>query len=207
MRACALGLIAVLAALSSASAFRIGQTCNSRPFAGRSRRLYSGRNVNMLLDSALISSISSSTSLLTSEETPVSGSIGYSNLSLYFTLALYVFTLPGLYSLVTRSVKTTMTERTYEIPGPANPTAKPLRQTAGEVMAYFKANNYQVETADDVIIFKGIMAQSKSQAAFLTFCTFMGLGSLALVLSILLPDVGSKVRCNLVVLHFTHSLT
>ena len=159
----------------------------------------------MLLDNAIIDTVmSSSSSLLTSEE-PIasSGSIGYSNLSLYFTLALYVFTLPGLYSLVTRSVKTTMTERIYEIPGPANPTAKPLRQTAGEVMAYFKANNYQVETADDVIIFKGILAQSKSQAAFLTFCTFMGLGSLALVLSILVPDVGSKVW-NLVVRSFIH---
>lgn len=45
---------------------------------------------------------------------------------------------------------------------------------------------------EDIIIFQGIMAQSKSQAAFLTFCTFFGLGSVGLVLSILLPDVGSK---------------
>ena len=36
------------------------------------------------------------------------------------------------------------------------------------------------------------MARSNSQAAFLTFCTFMGLGSFGLVLSILLPDVGAK---------------
>ena len=41
-------------------------------------------------------------SLLLSDE---SGVIGYSNLSLYFTLALYLLTLPGLFSLVTRSVK------------------------------------------------------------------------------------------------------
>lgn len=81
-------------------------------------------------------------------------------------------------------------QKTYDIPGPANPTAKPTRQTAAEVMAYFKAMNYEVTTAEDVITFKGVMGQSKSQAAFLTFCTFMGLGSLALVLSILLPDVG-----------------
>ena len=59
-------------------------------------------------------------------------------------------------------------------------------------MAYFKAMNYDVTTAEDVITFKGVMGQSKSQAAFLTFCTFMGLGSFALVLSILLPDVGAK---------------
>lgn len=31
--------------------------------------------------------------------------IGYSSLSLYFTLALYVLSLPGLFSLVSRSVK------------------------------------------------------------------------------------------------------
>jgi hypothetical protein len=36
------------------------------------------------------------------------------------------------------------------------------------------------------------MARSNSQAAFLTFCTFVGLGSTGLVLSILLPDIGSK---------------
>ena len=47
-------------------------------------------------------------------------------------------------------------------------------------------------TAEDVITFKGLMGRSNSQAAFLTFCTFMGLGSLGLVLSILLPDVGAK---------------
>lgn len=59
-------------------------------------------------------------------------------------------------------------------------------------MAYFKALNYEVSTAEDVITFKGVMGRSNSQAAFLTFCTFMGLGSFALVVSILLPDVGSK---------------
>lgn len=36
------------------------------------------------------------------------------------------------------------------------------------------------------------MGKSKSQAAFLTFCTFMGLGSMGLILSILLPDLGAK---------------
>jgi len=124
--------------------------------------------------------------LLTAEET------GYSSLSLYFTLALYVLTLPGLYSLVTRSVKAKATERVYDLPGPANPTAKTPRQIAGEVMAYFKALNYEVTAAEDVIYFRGVMGRSNSQAAFLTFCTFVGLGSLALVLSILLPDVGAK---------------
>lgn len=118
--------------------------------------------------------------------------IGYSNLSLYFTLALYIFTLPGLFSLITRSVKVKEIQKAYDVPGPANPSAKSLKQTAGEIMAYFKALNYEPTIAEDTITFKGIMGRSNSQAAFLTFCTFVGLASMALVLSILLPDVGGK---------------
>lgn len=117
--------------------------------------------------------------------------IGYSKLSLYFTLALYVLSLPGLFSLVTRSVKVKPTQKTFDIPGPANPTAKPLRQTAAEIMAYFKALNYEPNITTDVITFTGIMGRSNSQAAFLTFCTLIALASAGLVLSILFPDVGN----------------
>ncbi len=120
------------------------------------------------------------------------GGIEGTNLSLYFTLALYVLTLPGLYSLVTRSVKVKDVQKNYDLPGPANTTAKTTRQVAGEIMAYFKALNYEITAAEDVITFKGVMGKSKSQAAFLTFCTFVGLGSLGLVLSILNQDIGSK---------------
>eukprot|EP01041_Mallomonas_annulata_P009406 gene9406-19514_t len=127
-------------------------------------------------------------SLLISEEAIT----GYSNLSLYFTLALYVLTLPGLFSLVTRAVKVKEVQKFYDIPGPENPTARPLKQTAAEIMAYFKALNYEVAVTEEVITFKGIMGRSTSQAYFLTFCTFVGLGSLGLVLSIVLPDLGSK---------------
>ena len=59
-------------------------------------------------------------------------------------------------------------------------------------MAYFKALNYEVTAAEEVITFTGVMGRSNSQAAFLTFCTFIGLGSAGLVLSILLPDIGAK---------------
>lgn len=128
-------------------------------------------------------------SFLLNEESTV----GYSQLSLYFTLGLYVLTLPGLYSLVTRSVKTKPIQKVYDIPGPANPTAKPLRQTAAEIMAYFKSMNYEVAAAEEVITFRGVIARSNSQAAFLTFCTFMGLGSLGLVVSTISPDfIGAK---------------
>jgi Na+/citrate or Na+/malate symporter len=37
-----------------------------------------------------------------------------------------------------------------------------------------------------------LQGKSKSQAAFLTFCTFIGLGSLGLVISILNPDIGAS---------------
>lgn len=116
----------------------------------------------------------------------------YSNLSLYFTLALYVLTLPGLYSLVSRSVKVKLVEKQYDLPGPSIPTARAEKMVAAEVMAYFKARNYEITAAQDTITFTGVMGRSNSQAYFLTFCTFVGLGSLALVLSILLPDLGSK---------------
>jgi len=135
---------------------------------------------------------SSMPSMLLSDGNSFGGGVEGTNLSLYFTLALYLFTLPGLYSLVTRSVKVKDVQKNYDLPGPANPTAKSTRQIAGEIMAYFKALNYEITAAEDVITFKGVMGKSKSQAAFLTFCTFVGLGSMGLVISILNEDIGTK---------------
>lgn len=37
-----------------------------------------------------------------------------------------------------------------------------------------------------------MLGKSRAQAAFLTFCTFLGLASFGLVLSVLLPDLGTK---------------
>ena len=47
-----------------------------------------------------------------------------------------------------------------------------------------KANNYEVVEAGEVITFRGIVQKSTSQAFFLTFCTLLGMASLALVLQI-----------------------
>lgn len=58
-------------------------------------------------------------------------------------------------------------------------------------MAYMKANNYDVADASETITFRGIIETSKSQAFFLSFCTFVGLASLALVLQIQVPQIGS----------------
>jgi hypothetical protein len=52
-----------------------------------------------------------------------------------------------------------------------------------------KANNYDVVEAGETITFRGLVARSLSQAFFLTFCTALGLLSLALVLSIQFHDV------------------
>mmetsp|Transcript_1973 Transcript_1973/g.4330 ORF Transcript_1973/g.4330 Transcript_1973/m.4330 type:complete len:152 (+) Transcript_1973:408-863(+) len=66
---------------------------------------------------------------------------------------------------------------------------KELRQQAGEIMAYMKANNYEVAEAGETITFKGLVARSTSQAFFLVFCTAIGMASLALVLQIQFQDL------------------
>jgi hypothetical protein len=116
---------------------------------------------------------------------------GGSYASLYATLVLFAISFPGIISLVTRSTKVVPVQKSYMLPGPSATTdAKPLRQAAAEIMAYFQANNYKVESAGETIVFKGLVLKSKSQAFFLSFCLFGGLGCLALVLSIQLPVIG-----------------
>lgn len=115
----------------------------------------------------------------------------YSKASYYTTLFLYLLSFPGLISLVTRSVKTKVIQRTFVTDGPDAVSPKPLKQVAGEVMAYFTANNYQVaDNKGSSVTFKGVVGRSTSQAFFLVFCTFLGMASLALVLSIQFQDLG-----------------
>jgi Cofactor assembly of complex C subunit B len=52
-----------------------------------------------------------------------------------------------------------------------------------------KANNYEVAEAAETITFRGVVQRSMSQAFFLTFCTALGLLSLALVLQIQFNDL------------------
>jgi hypothetical protein len=129
------------------------------------------------------------------DATAEGGEVTYSKYSYYTTLGLYLLSFPGLISLVTRSVKAKNIAKTYEIAGPKakDGDAKQTKLVAGEIMAYFKANNYDIGAPEgEEIIFKGTIGQSKSQAFFLSFCTFMGLASLALVLSIQFQDIGQK---------------
>jgi len=55
-----------------------------------------------------------------------------------------------------------------------------------------KANNYEVAEAGETITFRGLVARSTSQAFFLTFCTALGMASLALVLQIQFQDLGER---------------
>ena len=62
--------------------------------------------------------------------------------------------------------------------------------------ADMKANNYEVAEAGETITFRGLVARSTSQAFFLTFCTALGMASLALVLQIQFQDLGEWRMCG-----------
>jgi hypothetical protein len=111
----------------------------------------------------------------------VAAEAGFSSASYYTTLALYVLAFPGIYSLVKRSTKSKVVRKTYEVAGPAAPAGRPTRELAGDILAFFQANNYKVKERGDVIVFEGVQAPLAGRAAFLTFCVFIALASLALV--------------------------
>jgi len=112
---------------------------------------------------------------------------GYSSASLYATLGLYIISLPGLWSIIKRSVSYKPINKDYETDGPSK--GKEVRQTAAEIVAYFSAMNFTPEPSNDVMTFRGTMGRSRGQAAFLSFCTFLSLASLAIVLTIQFPLV------------------
>ena len=122
-------------------------------------------------------------------DTVVAAGPGYSQASYYTVLALYVLSFPGIYSLVKRSVKSKVVKKTYELPGPAAEGGRVTREIAADVVSYFQANNYKIKDAGKAIIFEGVQAPLAGRAAFLTFCTFIAIGSLALVLTIVEQQV------------------
>ena len=120
----------------------------------------------------------------TAEEDGVNAfSSTYSNASYYTVLGLYLLSFPGLWSTVKRSTKAKVKRKTYESDG-EEAGGRSMKQQAAEIMAYMKANNYEVLEAAEVITFRGIVARSASQAFFLVFCTAIGMASLSLVLQI-----------------------
>jgi len=109
---------------------------------------------------------------------------GFSAASYYTTLGLYVVSFPGVYSLVKRSGKAKVVRKTYEVLGPAAAGGRATRELAGDIVAFFQANNYKIVEAAETIVFEGVQAPLVGRAAFLTFCVFIAFISLALVLTI-----------------------
>lgn len=110
----------------------------------------------------------------------------YSQNSYNAILGLYAISFPGLWSTIKRSTKAKTKRKTFVKDLPESG----MNGVAGEIMAYFKSNNYAIDgEPGETITFKGLVSRSTSQAFFLTFCTALCLGSLALVLQIQFIDV------------------
>jgi len=138
----------------------------------------------------IIDAISSSLITLSNSDSSVAESTStFSKASYYTTLALYAASFPGLWSTIKRSTVAKVKRKTYTSAGENVSGGKAMKQQAAEIMAYMKANNYEVADAGSVITFRGVVARSASQAFFLTFCTGIGLASLALVLQIQFQDL------------------
>ena len=126
-----------------------------------------------------------------------SGDVTYSKASYYAILTLYGLSFPGLWSTIKRSTKAKVKRKVYVSKGEnaLEGDGMGLRAQAGEIMAYMKANNYEVVDAGETIKFEGVVQRSVSQACFLVFCGAIGLASLALVLSIQFNSLG-KFTCS-----------
>ncbi|KAK9108625.1 hypothetical protein Syun_024636 [Stephania yunnanensis] len=118
----------------------------------------------------------------------IAESTGYSLASYYTSLGLFVISVPGLWSLIKRSVKSKIVQKTFVEEG----EDKAPSQVAGEIFSFFTRNNFNVSDRGETITFEGMMVPSRGQAALLTFCTCISLASVALVLTITVPDVGDK---------------
>ncbi|CAA6668313.1 unnamed protein product [Spirodela intermedia] len=117
------------------------------------------------------------------------GSVGYSLASYYTSLGLFVISVPGLWSLIKRSVKSKVVQKTFELEGESQ---KSPNQVAGEILSFFTRNNFAITDRGETITFEGVMVPSRGQAALLTFCTCISLASVGLVLSITFPEGGNN---------------
>ncbi|KAG5255424.1 protein COFACTOR ASSEMBLY OF COMPLEX [Salix suchowensis] len=97
--------------------------------------------------------------------------------------------VPGLWSLIKRSVKSKIVQKTFIGEGGGK---KEPAQVAGEILSFFTRNNFSVTARGEAITFEGIMVPNRGQAALLTFCTCISLASVALVLTITFPDFGNN---------------
>lgn len=93
---------------------------------------------------------------------------------------------------LSRPASTQIERKTFEVPGPAVAGAVTLDERARALFAHFKRNNYAVTATGEVITFEGTIAPERGQAAYITFCAFIGLASGALVTSIAVPWIGDS---------------
>ncbi|ERN06125.1 hypothetical protein AMTRI_Chr06g171000 [Amborella trichopoda] len=117
--------------------------------------------------------------------------VGYSQASYYTSLGLFVISVPGLWSLIKRSVKSKIVQKTF-VGSEKEEGKKAPSQIAGEILSFFTRNNFIVSDRGEAITFEGMMVPSRGQAALLTFCTCISLASVALVLTITIPEGGNR---------------
>lgn len=63
--------------------------------------------------------------------------------SLYVTLALFLMSVPGIWSQIKRAPRANRKRKTFAVPGPAAPGAMPMDERARQIFAYFKSYNYK----------------------------------------------------------------
>ncbi|KAJ4901074.1 cofactor assembly of complex C [Raphanus sativus] len=117
---------------------------------------------------------------------------GYSLASYYTSLGLFVISVPGLWSLIKRSVKSKIVRKTFVVSEGEGIVKKEPKQVAGEILSFFTRKNFNITDRGETITFEGTMVPSRGQAALLTFCTCISLASVGLVLTITLPDFGNN---------------
>lgn len=106
----------------------------------------------------------------------------------YFTvLALFLLSVPGLYSQVKRSPKAKIKRKTFEMAGPAADEPVAMDAWAGKLFQYMKNYNYEVKETGEVITFAGNYRSSRGQAVAITFYMFVGMLCCGLVFSIAAP--------------------
>ncbi|RWW87092.1 hypothetical protein BHE74_00004101 [Ensete ventricosum] len=76
------------------------------------------------------------------------GDVGYSQASYYTSLGLFVISVPGLWSLIKRSVKSKIVQKTFVREEGAAVTPN---QVAGEILSFFTRNNFAISDRGETI--------------------------------------------------------
>nr|CAA66820.1 hypothetical protein [Arabidopsis thaliana] len=72
---------------------------------------------------------------------------GYSLASYYTSLGLFVISVPGLWSLIKRSVKSKIVRKTFVV----NDVKKEPKQVAGEILSFFTRKNFNITDRGETI--------------------------------------------------------